>query len=105
MMSIAELHHGGIEAVELIIPNVSDETRTAQRLAYHRRERLYHLAVEAGIHGVQLEQENALVWVTRVEDIPGEYDLVTDEGCTCCIFRAWHRCEHYALLLRQLERI
>lgn len=105
MLTIAERHHGIPGNVDVVIQAEDEQKRAERRVAHYRRERLNHLAVDAARHGVQLEPENALVWVAWVDDIPGECDLVTDEGCTCRVFRAWHRCEHFALLLRRLGQI
>lgn len=107
MLTIAELHHGAQEPSETVTLAIPDETQDTDdlRVAHYRRERNRHLAVEAELHGVQLERENALVWVAWTDDIPGECDLVTDEGCTCHVFRTWQRCEHHALLLKRLGRI
>ncbi len=53
---------------------------------------------------IELERESALQWVARREDLPGECELVTTEGCTCYMFRFWRRCEHHALLVKLLVR-
>lgn len=52
---------------------------------------------------IELERESALQWVARRDDLPGECELVTVEGCTCSMFRYWQRCEHHALLLKRLN--
>lgn len=52
---------------------------------------------------IELERESAPQWVARREDLPGECELVTAEGCTCYMFRFWQRCEHHALLLKRLD--
>lgn len=51
---------------------------------------------------IRLERENALTWIAWRDDVPGECELVSAEGCTCYRFRFWRRCEHHALLLDRL---
>lgn len=105
MLTIAELHHGIPENVDVIVQEPTGRDIAALRADYYRRERIQHLAVEAELHGIKLEAENALCWVAWSDDLPGECELVTDEGCTCRVFRAWKRCEHHSLLLKRMGRI
>lgn len=90
VVTIAERHFGNLDE---------------QRVAFLRRERLANLATQAERNGVQLERETATQWVAWQDDIPGECDLVGEDGCTCGHFRAFGWCQHQALLLRSLGRL
>ncbi len=81
------------------------DTRTQRRVNVQRSEDLARLADQGERKGIRILLTADGAHFATSASTPTMLHRVSEQGCDCRGYQAWHRCMHHSLLLSQLGRI